>query len=99
MWVRNSVSLVPGTERVPQFIMALSEDITEHNESEEGLRGSQFNARMIVDGIPGLVARTSPAGEVEVVNRPLLEYFGKNLEEVRNWQFTDAIHPDIFLLQ
>ena len=29
IWVSNNVSLVPGTERVPQFIMALSEDITE----------------------------------------------------------------------
>ena len=33
---------------------------------------------MIVDGIPGLVALVSPAGEVQVVNRPLLDYFGKN---------------------
>ena len=51
-------------------------------------------ARMIVDGIPGLVAVVSPAGEVEAVNRPLLEYFGKNLEEVRNWANSDMIYPD-----
>ena len=49
---------------------------------------------MIVDGIPGLVALVSPAGEVQVVNRPLLDYFGKNLEEVKNWANTDAIYPD-----
>jgi PAS domain S-box-containing protein len=69
-------------------------DINDRKTAEEALRASEFNARMIVDSIPGLVARVSPAGDVEVVNRPLLEYFGKNLQEVRNWAITDAIYPD-----
>jgi PAS domain S-box-containing protein len=73
---------------------ALHTDIDDRKKVEEALRASEFNARMIVDGIPGLVARVSPAGEVEVVNRPLLEYFGKDLEQVRNWAITDAIYPD-----
>ena len=73
---------------------ALHTDIDDRKRVEEALRASEFNARMIVDGMPGLVARVSPAGEVEVVNRPLLEYFGKDLEEVRNWANTDAIYPD-----
>jgi len=37
VWVRNSVSVVPGTERVPRFLMALSEDVTEHRLAEEAL--------------------------------------------------------------
>jgi PAS domain S-box-containing protein len=62
--------------------------------ADEALRATEFSAHMIVDGIPGLVALVSPAGEVEVVNRPLLEYFGKTLEEVRNWANNDMIYPD-----
>jgi PAS domain S-box-containing protein len=41
VWVRNNVSMVPGTERVPQFLMALSEDITERKQAEEKLRRSE----------------------------------------------------------
>jgi PAS domain S-box-containing protein len=41
IWVRNNVSLVPGTERVPRFLMALSEDITERKLAEEKLRRSE----------------------------------------------------------
>ena len=41
IWVRNNVSLVPGTERVPRFIMALSEDITQRKRAEEALRRSE----------------------------------------------------------
>jgi PAS domain S-box-containing protein len=41
IWVRNNVSLVPGTERVPRFIMALAEDITQRKRAEEALRRSE----------------------------------------------------------
>ncbi|HEY2469109.1 MAG TPA: PAS domain S-box protein, partial [Terracidiphilus sp.] len=41
IWVRNNVSLVPGTERVPQFIMALAEDITERKRAEQALLRSE----------------------------------------------------------
>jgi PAS domain S-box-containing protein len=41
IWVSNNVSLVPGTERVPRFIMALSEDITERKRAEQALRRSE----------------------------------------------------------
>jgi len=41
MWVRNNVSVVPGTERVTRFLMALSEDITERKQAEENLRRSE----------------------------------------------------------
>jgi len=41
VWVSNNVSLVPGTERVPRFIMALSEDITQRKCAEEALQRSE----------------------------------------------------------
>jgi PAS domain S-box-containing protein len=41
IWVSNNVSLVPGTARVPRFIMALSEDITERKRAEQALRRSE----------------------------------------------------------
>jgi PAS domain S-box-containing protein len=37
VWVRNSVSVVPGTDQVPGFLMALSEDVTERRLAEEAL--------------------------------------------------------------
>lgn len=41
IWVRTNVSLVPGTESMPRFIMALTEDITERKKVEEALRKSE----------------------------------------------------------
>src|SRR5258705_1423977 len=44
IWVSNNVSLVPGTERVPRLIMALSEDITHRKRAEEKLRRSEADS-------------------------------------------------------
>ena len=41
IWVRDNISLVPGTESIPRFIMALSEDITERKQAEEALKKSE----------------------------------------------------------
>jgi formate hydrogenlyase transcriptional activator len=49
IWVRNNVSLVPGTGSVPRFIMALSEDITERKRAEEALRKSEQRQRSLLE--------------------------------------------------
>jgi PAS domain S-box-containing protein len=49
--------------------------------------------RLIVETIPGLIAVMTPEGEVEHVNRQVLEYFGRTPEELQQWETTDAVHP------
>src|SRR6266851_5093825 len=62
--------------------------------AEEALRTRDLSFRLIVDSIPAPVAVTSPAGEIEGVNQPALEYLGKTLEELKGWKTSDVIHPD-----
>ena len=62
--------------------------------AEEGLRTRDLSFRLIVNSIPAPVAVTSPAGEIEGVNQPALEYFDKTLEELKGWKASDVIHPD-----
>jgi PAS domain S-box-containing protein len=50
IWVSNNVSLVPGTERVPRFLMALSEDITERKRAEALLTGEKRILEMVAKG-------------------------------------------------
>src|SRR6202047_2135786 len=44
--------------------------------------------------MPGLVCTMNAAGEVQRLNRQVLEYFGKTTEELKNWATSDAVHPD-----
>jgi PAS domain S-box-containing protein len=73
---------------------ALVTDIEDRKQAEEALRASESNLRQIVDSIPGLVCTMNATGEIEQLNRPLLEYFGKTPEELKDWRMTDAIHPN-----
>jgi len=63
-------------------------------ERTKELAETENNFRQIVNSIPGLVCTMSPAGEVQLLNRPLLEYFGKTSTELKGWALSDAVHPD-----
>ncbi|HEX4556868.1 MAG TPA: PAS domain-containing protein [Xanthobacteraceae bacterium] len=71
-------------------------DIEERMRAQEALRESERRARSAFDGIAGLVSILAPNGEVEAANRQFLEYFGRSLEWVRNWETNDAVHPEDF---
>jgi formate hydrogenlyase transcriptional activator len=62
IWVRNNVSLVPGTETTPRFIMALSEDITERKRAEEALHQSEEQVRLILDSTAEGIFGCDPDG-------------------------------------
>ena len=52
-------------------------DLLDTNEAlEEALQVRELNLRLLVDSIPAPVAVMTPSGEVETVNKPVLEYFG-----------------------
>ena len=68
--------------------------MTERKRAEEALRESERSLRTTIDGIPGFVGVLAPNGEVEAVNRQILEYCGLSLEELRNWGTNGLVHPD-----
>src|ERR1700688_4036230 len=69
-------------------------DIEDRKRAEDALRSHEQNLRLLVDTIPGHVVTTTPAGEIELLNRRVLEYFDKTPKELVNWRTSDAIHPD-----
>ena len=71
---------------------ALNFDALQH--AKEDLRAGEESLRLIVDSIPGLVHSTTTEGKLEFVNRQLLDYFGKTLDELKGWATNDVIHPD-----
>src|SRR5882757_9057826 len=69
-------------------------DIDELKRAQEALRESERSSRSAIDGIAGLLAIMAPNGELETVNRPCLEYFGRSLGWLANWGTNDAVHPE-----
>jgi PAS domain S-box-containing protein len=69
-------------------------DIDDRKRAEEALRASEQRFRAIVDSIPGQVALVNASGEIEMVNRGVLDYFGRSLDELQHWTTDDSVHPD-----
>ncbi len=67
-------------------------DIEDRKQAEESVRVSEYNFRMIVDSIPGLVNTMTPEGEIELVSQQILDLSGKTLEELKDWP--QLVHPD-----
>jgi len=67
-------------------------DVDDRRQTEEALRTSEQQLRLMVDSIPGLICTNTAAGEVDYVNKNLLDYTGKDLSELRNWPV--VVHPE-----
>src|SRR5262245_27848817 len=62
--------------------------------AEAALRERKLDLQLMVDSIPAQVAVITPTGEVETLNQPCLEYFGKTLDDLRGWASSDPVHPE-----
>ncbi len=93
-WFQSRALPARDTEgRITGWYMLLT-DIDDRKRAEDALRSNEQSLRMIVDSIPGFVSTANSGGEFELVNRQVLEYFGKTTEELKHWTTSDALHPD-----
>src|ERR1700722_3218631 len=96
IWVSNNVSLVPGTERVPRFIMALSEDITQRKRAEEALQRSEAYLaeaqKLTHTGSWIWNVRTDALFWSQEVFR-IYDYDPKHMAHP-TWDFFERIHPE-----
>jgi PAS domain S-box-containing protein len=68
--------------------------VAEREKAEAALPESERDLRSAIDGIPGFVAILAPNGEIESVNRQIVEYFGLPLEELKNRVSNEMIHNE-----
>ena len=93
-WHLNQAVVVRDAEGKVLKFVGTTTDIDDQKRAQEELRASETSLRQIVDSIPGLVCTMSATGEIEQLNKPLLEYFGKTPDELKVWKLTNAVHSD-----
>src|SRR6202040_941683 len=50
--------------------------------------------RRAVDTTPAFIHTARPDGYIDYFNREWLDFFGKSLEDVYGWRWTETVHPD-----
>jgi PAS domain S-box-containing protein len=93
-WFQVRILPVRDTEGRITSWYGLLTDIEERKRAEEALREGEYESRLIVDSIPGLIAVLDTSGELERLNQRFLDYLGRSLEEARQWAIDGTIHPD-----
>jgi PAS domain S-box-containing protein len=61
---------------------------------EKALSSREREFRLLVETIPTLVWRAWPDGNIEYVNKRVLEYFGAPLGDIVGWGWAKRVHPD-----
>jgi PAS domain-containing protein len=59
-------------------------DLAGRGITDARIRPNELDLRVILDTIPGFVWTMTATGEVELVNRQMLDYFGARSEELKN---------------
>ena len=55
---------------------------------------SEERFRLVLESIGAQAITTTLEGELDYVNQPVLDYFGKTMEQLKGWRTTDVLHPD-----
>ena len=74
------------------YVAAL--DIEDRKRTEEALRKSERQFRLLVETIPALVWRSTPEGDLDYLNRRAVEYLGHTAESLAGGRWLELVHPD-----
>ncbi|WP_256701888.1 PAS domain-containing protein [Burkholderia sp. SRS-W-2-2016] len=72
----------------------LSIDIEDRKRAEITLAESERHLNETINALPALVWSARVDGTGEFYNQYYLDYLGRSLEEVRDYEWTKAVHPD-----
>jgi hypothetical protein len=69
-------------------------DIEDRRRAEEALRAREQDLSLIIETIPGLVWCAAPDGELNYLNRRMLDYTGTAAGDWAQFGWTNFFHPD-----
>jgi PAS domain S-box-containing protein len=79
--------------RVVRWCCALI-DVDDRVRSEEELRTSEANLKLIINTIPALAWSFRTDGYADFFNQHYLDYTGLSADEAEGWRWTAAVHPE-----
>jgi len=75
-------------------LLAVIRDISEERKAVDALRKNEQRLRFIMDSMPQKIFTATPKGEVDYFNPIWMTFTGESFETIRDWGWSNIIHPD-----
>ena len=79
---------------VPDLILLAIEDITERKAAAETVHRAGERFRLLAETVPQKIFTTRSNGDADYFNPQWTEYTGLTFEQIRDWGWTQFVHPD-----
>jgi PAS domain S-box-containing protein len=94
VWALTSLQRLLDPQGNPRGFIAVIVDISEAKATEAALRESEERFRLMADTAPSPVWLTNEEGDVEFVNKALVDFYGRPARELMGQMWKMTIHPD-----
>jgi PAS domain S-box-containing protein len=94
VWISLTVSILRDETGKPQNFISIVEDISTRKATEEALRRSEDQFRLVAEAIPGILFMTNAAGGNTYTNRYFQEYAGLSADQLLGQGWMEVIHPE-----
>jgi PAS domain S-box-containing protein len=75
-------------------VAVIFKDISARQRADEQLRASSERLRFMAESMPQKIFTAKPNGDVDYCNQQWLEFLGLTFEQIKDWGWTQFIHPE-----
>ncbi|HJT56857.1 MAG TPA: ATP-binding protein, partial [Ktedonobacteraceae bacterium] len=93
-WLYGRAKMQRDEAGHPAYLVGACTDITRRKQMEEALRHSAEYLRLLAESMPQKIFTAKPNGDVDYFNPQWSEFTGLSFEQIRDWGWTQFIHPD-----
>jgi PAS domain S-box-containing protein len=78
----------------PAYLVGACTDITKRKKAEQALLESIERFHFVAESMRQKIFTATPNGDIDYLNQQWMEYTGLSFDQIKNWGWTQFIHPD-----
>jgi PAS domain S-box-containing protein len=93
-WALSHANAVRDEHHQLVIVIGSITDVTDQKQAETALRKSEERLRFMAESMPQKIFTARPNGDVDYFNQQWMEFTGLSFEQIRDWGWTQFIHPE-----